>query len=316
MGFKLLKVLETVKVRFYHIPTEILKLLYLRLLALICNADLPPSISNLFNLQVLIIYPYMNIKKRGVQSYMPVQIWDLEELQHIEIMGTDLPTPNTYDATLNKLITLLGVSANSCTWEVLKRTPNLKRLSIHVELKPYDDDSDETNPLSCLSYISQLQNLVNLEYSIWNPEMKYELHTIPLSMFPSHLNDLRLRGLGYPWKYMNDIGSLLPNLQHLNLKSYAFRGPMWEIKPGSFLKLTTLQIKDTDLVQWRPQHGSFPELKVLSMKHCYKLQQLDWPYDDSWIKVIELVECNPLAVACANQLKDKFSFELMARSSF
>ncbi|XP_057810261.1 disease resistance RPP13-like protein 4 [Salvia miltiorrhiza] len=212
---------------------------------------------------------HMYIKKRGFQSYMPGQIWDMQELEHIQIGGRDLPTPHiTDDATLNKLVALIGVSANSCTREVLKRIPNLAHLGIEVELKPYDDD--ETNPLSCLSYISQLQNLVSLAYRIRNPEMKYKFNTIPLSMFPSSLTVLILSGLGYPWKYMNDIGSLLPNL----------------------------------LTLWRPQRGSFPDLVVLIMKDCYKLQQLDWPYDHSWITRIGLVDCSPLAIACANQLKD------------
>ncbi|XP_057810263.1 putative late blight resistance protein homolog R1A-10 [Salvia miltiorrhiza] len=316
MGFKLLRVLYALNVRFYHIPIEILKLVCLRYLALNYNGELPPSISNLFHLQFLIIQRYMSIKKRGVQIYVPVQIWDMQELECIGVWGRDLPTPNTDDATLNKLTTLLGVSANSCTREVLKRIPNLKHLEIEAELKPYDNDDDETNPLSCLSYISQLQNLVALRYSIKNPEIKHEFKTIPLSMFPSSLTMLNLSGLGYPWKYMNDIGSLLPNLEFLTLESYAFRGPEWEIESGSFLKLIQLEIEDTDLVQWRPQRGSFPVLCELIMKHCYKLQQFDWPYDHSWINRIVLVDCNPSAVACANQLKDKFSFELMVESSF
>ncbi|XP_057812401.1 putative late blight resistance protein homolog R1B-23 [Salvia miltiorrhiza] len=47
MGFKLLRVLDVGKVRFYHIPTEISKLVYLQYLALTCTGDLLPSISNL-----------------------------------------------------------------------------------------------------------------------------------------------------------------------------------------------------------------------------------------------------------------------------
>ncbi|XP_057812418.1 putative late blight resistance protein homolog R1A-10 isoform X2 [Salvia miltiorrhiza] len=315
MGFKLLRVLHAIRVRFYHIPIEILKLVCLRYLSLSCNGELPPSISNLFHLQFLIIDRHMTIKKRGVQSYMPVQIWDMQELEHLEIWGKDLPTPNS-DATLNKLITLNGVSANSCTREVLKRIPNLKSLGIDLELKPYDDDDDERNPLSCLGYISQLLNLDRLEYWVINPEIKYECNTISHSMFPSSLKVLSLRGLGYPWKCMNDIGSMLPNLEALSLECYAFQGPNWEVESGGFLKLTSLRIEDTDLVQWRPQRGSFPKLRRLSLQHCYKLQQLDWPCDHSWITTIELVDCNPLVVACANQLKDMFFFELTVDSSF
>ncbi|XP_057775801.1 putative late blight resistance protein homolog R1B-17 [Salvia miltiorrhiza] len=121
MGFKLLRVLAAFGVRFYDIPIEILKLVCLRYLSLKCNGELPPSISNLFHLQFLIINPYIYIKKRGVQPYMPVQIWDMQELEHLEIWGRDIPTPNTDDAALNKLMTLNCVSANSFTREVLKK---------------------------------------------------------------------------------------------------------------------------------------------------------------------------------------------------
>ncbi|XP_057810264.1 putative late blight resistance protein homolog R1A-10 [Salvia miltiorrhiza] len=318
MGFKLLRILHALTVRFYDIPIEILKLVCLRYLGLTCDGDLPPSISNLFQLQFLVIARHKNIKKHGVQSYMPVQIWDMQELEHLEIWGRDLPTPNS-DASLNKLITLLGVSANSCTREVVKRIPNLRRLGIEVELKPDDDDGDadddESNSFVCLSYISQLENLASLAYCVKNPELKYEFNTIPLSMFPSSLEVLNLGGLGYHWEYMNDIGSLLPNLEVLILECYAFQGAEWEITPDSFLKLHVLAIEDTDLVRWRPQRGSFPVLHSVSMKHCYKLEQLDWPYDHCWI-TIELIDCNPLAVACANQLRNMFPFELVVNSSF
>ncbi|XP_057812372.1 disease resistance protein RPP8-like [Salvia miltiorrhiza] len=314
MGLKLLRVLSAVVVRFYHIPIEIFKLVFLQCLSLTCNGDLPPSISNLFQLQFFIVNKHEFIKKRGVQSYMPVQIWDMQELEYLDIRGRDLPTPNS-DATLNKLKTLLGVSANSCTMEVLRRIPNLCEIGIDVILNPYDDD--ETNPLSSLNYISQLQNLLIFSYSIKNPEITCEFHTIfSLSMLPSSLVELNLSGLGYPWKYINIIGFLLPNLKVLSLECYAFRGPEWEIKPGSFLKLVDLRIEDTDLVKWRPQRGSLSRLRTLVMMHCYKLQQLDLPDDHSCITTIELVDCNPSAVACADQLKDKFSFKLIVDSSF
>lgn len=50
----------------------------------------------------------MLINKRGVHSYMPVEIWDMQELQNIQVSRSDLQTPNS-DATLNKLSNLFGV---------------------------------------------------------------------------------------------------------------------------------------------------------------------------------------------------------------
>ncbi|XP_047956735.1 putative late blight resistance protein homolog R1A-3 isoform X2 [Salvia hispanica] len=127
MDFKLLRVLDALMVRFYHIPLEILKYVCLNYIALTCNTELPNSISNLCQLQVLIITKCINIKKRGALSYMPVEIWDMQELQHIHVVGIDLPTPNS-DATLDKLSSLGGVTAKSFTREILKKVPNLKEL--------------------------------------------------------------------------------------------------------------------------------------------------------------------------------------------
>ncbi|XP_047954575.1 putative late blight resistance protein homolog R1A-10 isoform X3 [Salvia hispanica] len=298
MDFKLLSVLDALNVRFYHVPLEILKLVCLKYLALTCNNELPGSISNLFHLQSLIIGQHMNIKKRGSHSYMPVEIWDMQELQHIDIYGRDLPTPNS-DATLDKLTGVWGVSAKSCTSEILKRIPNLEEILIRMELKPYDDDDDVDycNTLSTLGNISvELQNLKSLVYVVRNPEMKYEF-MVPLQMFSSSLTLLRLDGLGCPWKYMNDIGSQLPNLTNLTLNQYAFRGPVWEIESGCFLKLERLVIEDADLVFWRAQQGSLPKLNFLRLSHCYKLLMIDWRRDPSMGQAtIELVECNPLVL--------------------
>ncbi|XP_047956951.1 putative late blight resistance protein homolog R1A-10 [Salvia hispanica] len=306
MDFKLLRVLYARRVRFYHFPLEILKLVCLKYLALTCNKELPSSISNLFHLQSLIIEQHMNIRKRGTLSYMPVEIWDMQELQHIEVIGRDLPTPNS-GATLDKLMNLYGVTAKSCTSEILRRIPNLMRLGIDVELKPYDD-SDDSNPLSGFDHISdELQNLTTFSFILLNPVMKLE-SMVSLSMFPSSLTELELGGLGCPWKHMNDIGSMLPNLKILQLRHYAFQGPEWNIESNCFLKLEKVQINDTDLVRLRAEHGSIPRLKYLGMHDCYKLQELNLARDPSMVTTeIELFDCNLLVIIPA---KSMLTFEI------
>ncbi|XP_042014282.1 putative late blight resistance protein homolog R1A-10 [Salvia splendens] len=315
MDFKLLRVLKAVQVRFFHIPLEIMKLVCLKFLSLTCNKELPASISNLIQLQSLIIEQHMIIKKRGALSYMPVEVWGMQELEHIEVTGRDLPTPNS-DATLEKLSCLYGVSAKSCTREILKRIPNLRSLQILMELKPCEDD-DDINPLTGLDYISvELHNLEKLIYYVPNPEMKYEC-MVPLSMFPSSLKRLQLIGLGCSWMHMNNIGKLLPNLEELSLQDYAFQGPEWDIQSDCFLKLNALVIEDSDLVRWIAQHGSLPMLSLLSIRHCYKLRQLDWTRDPSMVATatIELVECNPLVVASTKQFSESL-FNIRCHSSF
>ncbi|XP_042011546.1 putative late blight resistance protein homolog R1B-17 [Salvia splendens] len=103
MDLKLLRVLNAANVRFYLISQEIMKLVCLRYLSLTCNLEITVSISNLLHLQSLMIKPHMNIRKFGVVSYMPDEIWDMQELLNLEVTGRDLPTPNS-DATLEKII--------------------------------------------------------------------------------------------------------------------------------------------------------------------------------------------------------------------
>ncbi|XP_042013910.1 putative late blight resistance protein homolog R1B-13 [Salvia splendens] len=259
---------------------------------------------------VLIATPYLPSNKCAIQSKMIVHpppvlsyVWAL--------------TTNTQCQYMPCILSYSGASAKSCTREILQKIPNLEGLEIQIELKPYDDD-DDGRPLSGLGYISEeLKNLNLLTCHILNPDMKYE-YLVPLSMFSSSVTILRLSGLGCPWKHINDIGSLLPSLTNLVLTHYAFRGAEWDIESGHFLKLETLVIEDTDLVRWRAQHGSLPLLKLLSMRHCYKLRQLKWRHDSSIVTTcaIELVECNPLAVASAMQLRPKSHFKVRYYSSF
>ncbi|XP_047955650.1 disease resistance RPP8-like protein 3 [Salvia hispanica] len=317
MNFKLLRVLDAYQVRFYHFPLEIFRLVCLTYLALTCTREIPSSISNLFQLQVFLIKSHENIKKRGVVSYLPMEMWDMQELICIDVTGRDLPISNG-DTTLDKLHTLSGVSTKSCTRKVLRRIPNLKSLLIIMELEPYADDNND-DPLSGLDYISQeLLHLEALKFLVVNPEMMFE-YVVPFKMFPSSLTLLKLGGTGCSWQHLNDIGSLLPNLKELFLHDYAFRGPEWNIVIGCFSKLETLVIQDTDLVRWSAQRRSLSNLKLLSLQHCYKLQQLEWKYGRARYKsemhAIELIECNPMAVSSANQLPESL-FTVRSYSSF
>ncbi|XP_047968336.1 putative late blight resistance protein homolog R1A-4 [Salvia hispanica] len=305
VGFRLLREIDALTQRFYTFPTEILSLVQLKYLALTCNGELPSTISRLFNLRVLIIHPHMSIRRCGAPSYIPVQMWDIQELEHIEILGKSLVVPSHVD--LHNLSTLIGVNASICTvLELSNRIPNIKKLDMHIELTPSDEHD---NLLSCFGCISTLESLETLKFCITNPVVKYG-HVFPVSprslKLPRFLRKLHLSGIGFPWEYMDAIG-YLPYLQVLKLRSYAFEGSKWEAQTGSFFALKFLLIEDSDLVQWTPGLGSFPELTYLSMKHCYKLKEIQGRpgFLDQFPCTIEieLVDCNPLVLIWANQLQ-------------
>ncbi|KAG8373864.1 hypothetical protein BUALT_Bualt11G0069600 [Buddleja alternifolia] len=120
-----LEVFDALTIRFYNFPFDILKLVRLRYVAFTYNGELPASISKLWGLQYLIVRQHLSIKYSGVGSYLPMEIWSMKELRHLQVMGSNLPNP--CGGSLLNLLTLSDVSPHSCTEEVLKGTPNLKK---------------------------------------------------------------------------------------------------------------------------------------------------------------------------------------------
>ncbi|KAL0364560.1 UNVERIFIED_CONTAM: putative late blight resistance proteinR1A-10 [Sesamum angustifolium] len=78
-----------------------------RYIAFTYNGELPASISKLQNLQYLIVHQYLSIISSGAHRwYLPMEIWNMEELKHLEVMGSDLPEPSYDTAYLCNLLTL------------------------------------------------------------------------------------------------------------------------------------------------------------------------------------------------------------------
>ncbi|KAH6795202.1 hypothetical protein C2S52_005679 [Perilla frutescens var. hirtella] len=261
--WKVLRVLNAVTIRFYEFPAEVLKLILLRYLALTCNADLPASISKLWNLKFLIVNQHSGIKRVRVESYVPAEVWDLQKLEHLEIMGRNLHDP-----------------------------PHPEKLRIQIEFAP-----NATETISCFDHISYLRSLKSFHCLIINPTLLRP--PPPLAILPSRLEKLTLSGFGYPWEHMRKILEL-PYLRELKLQHYAFRGEKWDAEVIKHSDLRSLTIEDTDLVEWTlkvSKNCSFsPEF--LTFKNCYKLREIPrFPY----VRAIKLVDCNPLIETCAKQ---------------
>ncbi|PIM98344.1 Apoptotic ATPase [Handroanthus impetiginosus] len=271
-SLRLLKVLDILSVRFYKFPVEVLKLIHIRYLALTYGGKVPPSISKLWNLEYLIVRQHQSIKFPGHLSYIPVEIWNLQKLRHLQVMGSCLPF--LCDASLPNLLKLSDVSVDSCTEEIFKRIPNLQKLGIQIELAP---NPDAAEPFSCFDHFSHLEQLQSLKCVIVNPNpARPQLVAPPASVttFPSGLKKLSLSGFGYPWSYMRVIGKL-PCLRVLKLRSYAFRGHKWKVHKSEFPALRYLLLEDLDLVHMTfPYFSGLPKLDTLIIKHCYKLKTI------------------------------------------
>ncbi|KAL8551275.1 hypothetical protein ACS0TY_000379 [Phlomoides rotata] len=295
--WKLLKVLDALSMRFYEFPVGILELVLLRYLALTYDGKIAAHfISKLCNLDILIILQHMSIRFPGDLSYLPTEIWDMKELNHLQIKGRNLPddppaAPKSKSrrARLEKLTTLLDVRPESCTKSILERIPNLAKLGVRVELEP-----NTFNSSFSFDSTSHLKRLKSLKCVVVNPELKSAPHSF--SKLPTPLNKLSLSGFGYSWEHVRPIASL-PYLLVLKLKCYAFRGAEWVMHEGDFNSLHYLLLEDTDLVHWTAagDYCSLNSLKLLIIRNCYKLKHIPWQCIPPSCKV-ELVDCNPSAL--------------------
>ncbi|EYU28625.1 hypothetical protein MIMGU_mgv1a020298mg [Erythranthe guttata] len=175
-GFRLLRILDALTARFYEFPLEVVNLIQLLYLALTFEGKIPSSISRLWNLRYLIVRRHLSIvKSKGNSLYMPTEIWDMKELIHLQVTGSDLPHPRQ-ESFLGNLYTVLDVGSQSCTRDVFERIPSLMKLGIRIEVGPADDVDE---PFSCFDHISHLHNLQTLKYACYafrGPKWKVRQH--------------------------------------------------------------------------------------------------------------------------------------------
>ncbi|XP_047938613.1 putative late blight resistance protein homolog R1B-17 [Salvia hispanica] len=298
-GSRLLRILDAVSIRLYEFPIEAVELIHLRYLALTCDGRLPASISKLRNLEKLLVKRHLSTKSVDDSSILPMEIWGMKELRYLRVEGCNLPSPSS-DEVLVNLSALLDVNIDSCTEEVLRGVPNIKRLGVRIQLEPGDDGKSFHH----LNNISSLGKLESLTCVVVNPDLSQDTVTPPAphSMFPESLKKLSLSGLGYPWIYMDIIGRL-PNLEVLKLRCYAFQGPVWETDYASFGQLKLLSLEDTDLVLWRTRNPSFFSLNYLRIKHCYNLEEFP-AYLTCSVRMLQVADCSLSAVAWAEKMKE------------
>ncbi|KAG8366409.1 hypothetical protein BUALT_Bualt17G0076700 [Buddleja alternifolia] len=303
LGFKLLRILDTLTIRFYKFPDEILVLFMLRYLALThSGGELPAGLSKLRNLQFLIVRLHESVKFSAAPSYLPMEIWTMKELRHLQVMGSDLPDPDRDE--LPNLHTLLDVSPYSCTKKVFKNITKLRKLGIRIVLTHQDDAGEPFHPFDHL-YV--LHNLESLKCVVVNPTFESQVIYLPnsVSFFPNWLKKLTLSGCGFPWEDMRKIAQL-QYVEVLKLRTHAFRGRMWTTENEGLRNIQYLLLEDLDLVQWRAKDKAFKKLKHVCIRHCYNLEVL--PSRFAWtedLALIELFDCKPSTVDSAKKLEGK-----------
>ncbi|KAL0284405.1 UNVERIFIED_CONTAM: putative late blight resistance proteinR1A-10 [Sesamum angustifolium] len=261
LGFRLLRVLDIIVIHFYEFPRDIIRLFHLRYLGFTYNGPLPPSISELRNLQTIVHHNWTF----GKYPLLPIEIWTMPNLRHLYFMPSCLPDPfggkilaNNF-VVLENLQTLLDIRNFRCSKAILKRIPNLKKLGISYDVssQAYVDWSEFE-----LESLVNLYQLETLKIIIKNdPYRTSKFVNPPQLAFPQKLKRLTLSGCGLPWGSMTIIGSL-PNLEVLKLKKDACRGQEWEPVEEQFCQLKYLLLEELDLVQWRLVKHTSPVFKA------------------------------------------------------
>ncbi|KAL2225520.1 UNVERIFIED_CONTAM: putative late blight resistance protein R1A-10 [Sesamum indicum] len=297
LGYRLLRVLDLIIVRFFHFPAEITKLVHLRYLAFTYNEALPPSIAELWNLQTLVYHNWTF----GKCPVFPVEIWMMPKLRHLCITPCRLPVPqNVRMLVLGNLQTLSEVRNLRCSVDIFKRIPNLKELGISYEVSPSENWSKYQ--LEALVNLHQLETLKLL--------FKYSSHASeivnpPKLAFPEKLKRLILAGCGIPWSSMTIVGAL-PNLEVLKLRKNACQGVEWEPVEEQFCQLKHLLLEEVDLVQWVANETHFPCLQRLVIRSCYKLKEIPSGIGEiPTLELIELVDCHHSAVTSAEKIQEE-----------
>ncbi|KAK4394649.1 putative late blight resistance proteinR1A-10 [Sesamum angolense] len=304
LGFRLLRVLDIIVIHFYEFPRDIIRLFHLRYLGFTYNGPLPPSISELRNLQTIVHHNWTF----GTYPLLPIEIWTMPNLRHLYFMPSCLPDPFggkilANDFVLENLQTLLDIRNFRCSKAILKRIPNLKKLGISYDVssQAYVDWSEFE-----LESLVNLHQLETLKIIIKNdPYRTSKFVNPPQLAFPQKLKRLTLSGCGLPWGSMTIIGSL-PNLEVLKLKKDACRGQEWEPVEEQFCQLKYLLLEELDLVQWRTSETHFPCLQSLIIRSCFRLREIPSAIGDiTTLEMIELVDCHPSAVTSAKQIQEE-----------
>ncbi|KAL0322263.1 UNVERIFIED_CONTAM: Disease resistance protein RPP13 [Sesamum calycinum] len=256
--------------------TSVFELLHLKYLACRSLMNPPASLSNLQNLQTLLI---VNLPKSNLR--LPSEIWRMGQLRHLYSLSFDsLPVPKGTTAPLENLQTLSEVVDFECTQKMVEMIPNLKKLGVcyrnggkGIEWSKYRLDN-----------LVRLHQLEKLKLLVVNAPFCPQKINLTL---PTTLKKLTLIRPLLPWKDMEIVGSL-PNLEVLKLKNIAFFGPEWVTTEGQFPRLKFLLIDNSRLEHWITEGSHFPRLESLCLFGCSKLSGI--PADIGEIPTLERIE--------------------------
>ncbi|KAH0676657.1 hypothetical protein KY285_024458 [Solanum tuberosum] len=252
---------------------EIGMLIHLKYLIIQTKANtLPPSFSNLCNLETLVV-------DHSEGSYMLLSpcFWSLAKLRDVRMKEGALFDPDITvldeDLRLENLRTLyeLNLPGLEETEDIFKRFPNLEAVRFRIKQLPH-----RSGEKICIPRLDVLNELEQLHLTAPRDSLSEYTHGFPLS-----LKKVMLKGLALTSDSLSRIGRL-PNLQKLCLKDAIIeKGKEWNMEDVTFKNLKSLKLINVSFSEWQVDaEKSFPVLEKLDITICDMLMNIPDSFGD------------------------------------
>ncbi|CAI9117746.1 OLC1v1019218C1 [Oldenlandia corymbosa var. corymbosa] len=297
-NFKLLRLLDLESIMATSFPVEIGLMVQLRYLALSgYMQSIPPSISNLWKLETLVV-----MGSRG-KVILPETIWSMVRLRHLHVnshaafnfLGLHKDLGSSFQ--LENLVTFStpSLSCRDDRWRTLKRFPNLRKL--RCIFWKSGDSSKESSEVIRWNFLTHLESLKIICYG-GSPNSGDFL-------LPQSLVELTLSNFCLQENHLSVVGKL-PNLRVLKLHAGAFEGQKWEMREEEFEKLKFLELDTMNLVEWDASYEHLPSLERLVLRNCKDLKRI--PCDFASIVTLQKVQvhwCGQSVEVSAKEIGDE-----------
>ncbi|CAL5430382.1 unnamed protein product [Camellia sinensis] len=301
---KLLRVLD-ISYRNAFFSRELTQLVNLRYLAINLESsyELPPSISNLSNLETLIIsaqWPWSDV-------ILPCNVWKIPKLRHLyakrgakydaSFCSEEAVTDHNHLSILENLRTITNLNCYGFIQDLLARTPFLTELGICGQLF-----SDSGNWMFLnLEFLRHLETLKLCSNTF--PRYPTTLREVK---FPANIKRLTLKYTGIEWEEISVLGMMLPNLELLKLGYNAAWGQQWATTDGGFPRLKFLKLNGLNVERWITCSDHFPSLQQLSLEWCKDLKEIPSSLGDILsLQLIEVKYCHSTVDESVRKIKEE-----------